>query len=92
MLDGSTKVRQSTRQVSCKLDEEVAILNLERSVYFGLQGVGAHIWRTLENPVSVDDVCASVSEAFDVSAARCRGDVEKFLGELQEVGLVEAVK
>ena len=43
MLEPSTVVRKSPAQVSCVLNEEVAVLNVEKALYFGLQGVGAHI-------------------------------------------------
>ncbi len=60
MNGSSTLYKKSTRQVSCKINDEVAILDLERAIYFGLQGVGVHIWDSLEQPRSVDDLCASV--------------------------------
>ena len=43
MLDPATVVKKTADQVSCILDAEVAILNVERAQYFGLQGVAAHI-------------------------------------------------
>jgi hypothetical protein len=91
VLDASSVFRRSTEQVSCNLDEEVAILDLEKSRYFGLAGVGAHIWLALEKPCSVEEICASVVDHFDVAPEACRGDVLKFLASLQEVGLVQAV-
>jgi hypothetical protein len=91
VLDASSVFKRSTEQVSCNLDEEVAILDLEKSRYFGLAGVGAHIWLVLEKPCSVDQICASVVDHFDVLPETCRGDVLKFLTSLQGAGLVEAV-
>ena len=91
MLDASSVFRRSTEQVSCNLDEEVAILDLEKSRYFGLAGVGAHIWLALEQPCSVGEICASVVDHFDVAPEACRDDVIKFLADLQEVGLVQTV-
>src|SRR5476651_110435 len=91
VLDASSVFRRSTEQVSCNLDEEVAIIDLEKSRYFGLAGVGAHIWLALEQPCSVGEICASVVDHFDVAPEACRDDVIKFLADLQEVGLVQAV-
>lgn len=90
MLETSSILKRSDAQVSCNLDGEVAILHLKKSRYFGLDDVGAHIWRVLEQPCSVDEICTSVAGHFDVSPAACRADVETFLANLQEAGLVEA--
>jgi len=90
VLDSSSMVQRSAAQVSCNLDEEVAILDMNNSRYFGLDGVGAHIWLVLEKPRSVGEICESVIDHFDVAPEVCRSDVLKFLTGLQEAGLIEA--
>jgi len=89
MLDLSTVVRKSARQVSCVLDDEVAILNLDRALYFGLQGVAAHIWDALQEPRSVGEICDGVMDHFNVTAEMCRADVDCFIVSLRDAGLVE---
>jgi hypothetical protein len=91
MLEPSTVVKQSPRQVSCNLNEEVAILDLDQALYFGLEGVGAHIWAELERPRPVAEICRSIAESFDVGEADLEADVLKFLQQLQEVGLIETI-
>ncbi len=60
-MNGSPVIYKKTaRQVSCRINDEVAILDLDRAIYFGLQGVGVHIWDALEQPRSVADLCSSV--------------------------------
>lgn len=92
MIDSATVLTQSTQQVSCNLNEEVAILDLEKAVYFGLEGVGAHIWQALAEPRSVAEICESVVEEFDVAPETCRDDVIRFLTALKEAGLVRSVE
>jgi hypothetical protein len=90
-MNGSPVIYKKTaRQVSCRINDEVAILDLDRAIYFGLQGVGVHIWDALEQPRSVADLCSSVMAEFDVSEAVCRADILKVLGSLEAEGLVEA--
>ncbi|TAJ23971.1 MAG: PqqD family protein [Reyranella sp.] len=89
MLEPSTVVRKSSSQVSCVLNEEVAVLNVEKALYFGLQGVGAHIWDFLETPHSVAEICDDVTANFDVTPDVCRQDVLKFLGGMLDAGLIE---
>jgi hypothetical protein len=91
MLDPSAVVRKSPEQVSCVLDDAVAILNLDRALYFGLEGVAAHIWDTLQEPRSVAGICDDVMDRFDVAADVCRADVSRFLLSMRDAGLVELV-
>jgi hypothetical protein len=88
----STVFRRSSRQVSCDLNGEAAILHLDQSVYFGLQGVGAQVWLALEKPQSFGELNRLVCKEFDVDAARAEVDLVKFLSELQAAGLVERVE
>jgi Coenzyme PQQ synthesis protein D (PqqD) len=89
MFEPSTVFRRSSRQVSCDLNGEAAILHLDQSVYFGLQGVGAQVWLALEKPQSVAELNRLVCKEFDVDAARAEGDLINFLLELRGAGLVE---
>jgi hypothetical protein len=82
---------KSGHQVSCKIDGEVAILHLDRAVYFGLRGVGAEIWQALEQPRSVEELRDVIVATFDVSPQQCEQDIREILCSLQGEGLVEAV-
>ena len=92
MIPSSATFRRVPHQVSCKLNGEVAILNLDRSVYFGLQGVGVQIWDALEQPRSMADLCTSIGEEFDVATDVCQADVASILTSLQKEGLIELVQ
>ena len=92
MLDPSTVVKKSAGQVSCILNEEVAILNVDRALYFGLQGVAAHIWDTLQEPRSVAEICDDVTTQFDVPSEICRADVSRFVISMCNAGLIEIVE
>lgn len=92
MLDLSSVVKKSAAQVSCVLNEEVAVLNVERALYFGLQGVGAYVWDRLEEPRSIAAICDDVLANFDVPPDVCQRDVMGFLDSLSEAGLIETVK
>ena len=89
MIGPSTVFKKSTRQVSCQINEEVAILDLDRSQYFGLESVGVEIWEALEQPRSVAQLCDRVVETFEVSRAECEKDVLELLSNLQTEGLIE---
>lgn len=79
----------SKEQVSCDLAGEAAILNLSDGVYYGLNEVGAAVWKMLQKPITVDEICLAVMNQFDVDTGRCEQDVVSLLEELQARGLIE---
>ncbi len=90
MIQPSTIFRKVAHQVSCRINDEVAILDLQRELYFGLQGAGVEIWDALEKPRSVSDLCDVLVAQFEVSLADCQADVMQILERLQHEGLVDA--
>jgi hypothetical protein len=76
-------------QASVDLDDEAAILNLKTGVYFGLNEVGAWIWRLIQQPRTVAEVCAAVVDEFEVAPERCQADLQTLLHELAQHQLIE---
>ena len=91
-IDLSTTVVQSTNQMSCNLDDEVAVLHFKKGLYFGLDKMGAYIWQAMGEPTKVSDLCKQVLEHFDVKEERCRADLLEFLRRLDDAGLIEIVE
>jgi hypothetical protein len=75
--------------LSSELGSEHVLLNLRDGTYYGLEDVGSHIWKMVQNPVSVAEICEAIVETHEVDPERCRRDVVKLLGELMERRLVE---
>ena len=76
-------------QVSCDLDGEAAILNLKNGTYFGLDPIGAFIWKQLIQPQPVNSIAAAMLDHYDVEPERCRNDLLALLRQLDERGLLE---
>lgn len=89
MIDPSTVFKKSARQVSCQINDEVAILDLERSIYFGLEGAAVQIWAALDQPKSLAQLCDDVVAKYAVSRADCEADAVQLLTDLQREGLIE---
>ena len=82
-------VRASPHQVSSELGGETVILDLNKSVYHGLDATGAYIWNLIQQGKSVQQIRDSMLEEFDVEAERCEADLLALLQELAESGLIE---
>lgn len=87
----STVVRRSDDQMSCKLNNEIAILNMSKSLYFGLGEVGAFVWDHIATETTVADLCRNVTERYDVEPAQCETDMIEFLQQLASASLLETV-
>src|SRR5262249_28420446 len=90
-IEMSTIVKQSKGQVSCNLNDEVAILNPKNPLYFGLDEVGAHILQAISEPPAVSEICKMVLDRFEVDEVHCCADVLQFLTELEQAALLEVV-
>jgi hypothetical protein len=88
-LRSQTVLVASRDQVSCDLGEEAAILGTKNSVYYGLDPVGARVWRLLQRPRSVGEICKAIVSEYDVTTPRCKSDLVKLLQQMLQEGLVE---
>jgi hypothetical protein len=76
-------------QISCDLGEEAAILNLNTSVYYGLDPVGARIWRLLREPRTLAELRDAILSEYEVDGERCERDLLVLLERMREEGLIE---
>jgi hypothetical protein len=85
------KVVGSASVVMCELDSGLALLDLGRNKYFSLNNTGAVVWKAIEQPASLDNLCAAVAERFKIEQDACRSDVVSLLREFISSGLARAV-
>lgn len=76
-------------QVFCSLGEEAVVLQLKDGVYYGLNEVGTTIWNYLQEQRSVEEIEKHVLERYDVTVERCEEEVQEFLHNLADAGLIE---
>ena len=69
----SSVVKQAQEQLSCEINNEVAILNLKSTLYFGLDDVGAFIWQAIEEPRPVTEIFRAVMACYDVDEFTMQG-------------------
>jgi hypothetical protein len=84
-----TIVVASKENVSCDLGEEAAILHMRSGVYYGLDPVGARIWKLLDQPRTVEDLRAVLVDEYDVEPGKCESDLMVLLEKLRTEGLIE---
>lgn len=85
----SSVVCQNREPVAVDVDESVVMMSLQREMYYSLEGAGGRIWRLVEVPRAVSEVCETLMAEFDVEPETCRREVLAFLDRLHREGLIE---
>lgn len=88
-LSVSSIVGATREHVSCSLGDEAAILNLNNSVYYGLNPVGARVWSLVQQPRSVGEIRDVLLGEYEVEAERCERDLLDLLNQMRQQGLIE---
>jgi len=66
------------------IDGEIVIMNLERGSYYGLDTVGADIWRMVMARKTGQDISARISSHFGVDVESVRKDVSALIAKMLE--------
>ena len=88
-LSGRSIVVAAKDQISCDLAGEAAILNIKSGTYYGLDPVGARIWKLIQQPRSADEVRQALLDEYEVEPERCERDLLVLLEKLLAEGLIE---
>lgn len=72
-----------------ELDGEMVLLNLTNEGYYGLDLASAHMWKVLTNSPSIQDAFESLLGEYNIEAEELRADLQSFLENLVQNGLVQ---
>jgi hypothetical protein len=89
VISESSTVVAVKYQVSSDLGGEVAILDLDAGMYYGMDEVGARIWELVKEPRLVEQIQAVILDEYEVDPATGKRDVLALLQQLTDKGLVE---
>lgn len=77
--------------VATEIDGETVMMSVEQGTYFGLDAIAGEIWKMLERPTSIAELCGQLLEEFDVTEEACYCDVRDLIDNLLANQLVELV-
>lgn len=75
-------------QLSTRLADEIVILGLRDSVYYGLSDVGARIWDLVQTRRTLGEIVSVLIEEYDVSREEAAAGLDRLIRELETRGLV----
>ncbi|MEI6946676.1 PqqD family peptide modification chaperone [Paraflavisolibacter sp. H34] len=61
---------------------EMVMMSIEDGKYFGLNRTGSYIWNLLEEPSSLQKICAKLSDTFRIPSDQTFKEVAPFVEEL----------
>ncbi len=76
-------------QICTEVGDEAVILNLLDGVYYGLNPLGAYIWKLIQQPRAVADLCDAIMKEYAVERERCLADLVTLLENLAAHKLIE---
>ena len=86
----SSVVRAADRQVSSDFpDEQVVLLDVHEGTYYGLNAVGARVWKMIQSPRAVGDIVDALLASYEIGEERCLEEVSSLLNDLASRRLVE---
>lgn len=75
-----------------KVGEESVLLDLKTERYLGLDDVSARFWDLLTSGEPIQSAYDQLLEEFEVEPERLRNDLDAFVQELIQFGLIEQSK
>lgn len=90
-LDQTLRLREDA--VTWRLvGEEVVALDVDRSIYLGVNSSGAVVWTALAKGATRQELVALLLQEFEVGSEEATRDVDALLAEIAERGLLEETR
>jgi hypothetical protein len=84
----SARIALNPEHLVAELDGDLVIMSIETGTYYGLDPVGACVWKLVERPRTFAAVVEGVLERFEVPPEVAEQDLTAFLHEMQAEGIV----
>jgi len=72
-----------------EVDGEAVLLSLDEGCYYGLDELGTRIWKLIDQDLDSEQVVAAIVEEYNVEPEQARRDLDAFLSDLEQSGLIQ---
>jgi pyrroloquinoline quinone biosynthesis protein D len=80
--------KDPSRFVETEVEEETVVMRLDSGDFFSLRGPARDIWHLIDGARGRDAILAELGEAYDAPPARLATDLDTFLADLRDAGLL----
>jgi hypothetical protein len=77
--------------LAAEVGGEVVVMSLEQGKYYGFDEVGSDVWRRIEQPIVVSQLCAALALEYDADPDVIERDTIVLLEKLADQSLLETV-
>ena len=74
---------------SSDLGKEVVLLHQSKGIYFGLKGVGIHLWPLLDQPISVHELLSQLRKVVPDTPPHAEAEIKTFILDLLNADLID---
>lgn len=88
-LNLSSIIVRSSEPLSADVGDETVLMSATQGRYFGLDAICSDVWRRLETPIRVADLCAALAAAYNGEPGLIERDVLDLLNRMLARQLIE---
>lgn len=85
------RYRRSPEALHSEIGDDVVALHVQQGHCYGMDNVAADIWRMLDEPIGLDQICQRLKERYEVDDETCRAEVGRFIDSMHKEQLIELV-
>jgi hypothetical protein len=74
------------------INEETIFVNEKGDMLHSLNGTGSFIWSRIDGKTSLERLYKFLLEEYDVPCQNADGDILKFIGELEQKGIIRLLE
>lgn len=89
-MDMSAAYTCSPDVLAEEINGEMVLLDLSGEVYLGLNAVASRIWALLGEGCAPSVILDALESEFDAPRAQIEKDLQAFIGQLDEAGVIRA--
>jgi hypothetical protein len=80
--------KRADRFTETDIDEEIIVMRLDNGEFFSLEGTAAAAWRLIDGTRDRATLIEALAQEYDADDREIAADVEDFLAQLKEQGLL----
>jgi len=84
-------IEWSSKHLASEIDNEVVLMNIDRGHYYSLDDIGSQIWRAIEHPIAIRELCRALAAEYSADLATVTADVLDLLRKMLEQDLITVV-
>lgn len=88
-IELSQKISRHSDILSAEIGGEAVMMSIEKGAYFGLNPIATRIWDLIDQPQTIAELIAVITEEYDVSDEQCAADVQEFVADMIAKGIAQ---